>query len=57
MNDDDEVVKHLKEKQKEETLEEKAAYIVASHINNVEDVEKLEIPRSLFSLIKKFLDY
>ena len=57
MNDDDEVVKYLKEKQKEETLEEKAAYIVASHINNVEDVEKLEIPRSLFSLIKKFLDY
>ena len=58
VNDDhDELLKYLLEKQKRETLEEKAAYHVAAHINNEEDVEKLEIPRSLFSLVKKFLVY
>ena len=56
-NDGDEVIKYLLEKQKKETLEEKAAYHVATHLNNVEDVDKLEIPQTLYSLVKKFLDY
>ena len=56
-DDDDEVVKYLLEKQKRETLEEKAAYHVAAHISNVEDVEKLEIPLTLFSLVQKFLEF
>ena len=55
-NEDDEIIKYLLEKQKKETLEEKAAYHVATNINN-DDVEKLEIPRTLYSLVTKFLDF
>ena len=55
-NDNDEMIKYLLEKQKEETLAEKAAYHVASHINNVQDAERLGIPRTLCSLVNKFFD-
>ena len=53
---DDKIIKYLIEKQKKETLKEKAAYHVARHLNNVEDVEKLGIPRTLYSLVRKFID-
>ena len=60
--DKDEVIKYLLEKQKKETLEEKAAYHVATHLSHVEDVEELGLPRTqigekLISLVSKFLDY
>ena len=54
---DDKMIKYLLEKQKKETLEEKAAYQVARLIKNEDDVEKLEIPQTLYSVVKKFLDY
>merc|ERR1719318_287539 len=63
-NDDDDeenetadLIKYLLEKKTKETLEEKAAYHVATLINNIEDVEKLEIPLTVHSLVKKFLLY
>ena len=56
-NDDDEMIKYLVEKEKKETLAEKAAYQAAKHLNNEEDVSTLEIPRTLYSLITKFLDF
>ena len=52
-----ELIKYLVEKQKKETLAEKAAFHVAKCINNMEDVENLEIPVTLYSLVKKFFDH
>ena len=57
VNERAKLIKYLLEKKKRETLAEKAAYHVARHIKSVEDVNKLEIPFTLHSLVTKFFEY
>ena len=52
-----EILKYLLERKKTvETLAEMAAFIVAKRVAKEENVESLEIPISLYSLVTKFLD-